>query len=67
MLKKECCKQSRHVKFMGTMTKWPVQKQTPKTEQNTQNTKTQQTIRKKRFGVFLIFIFLVSFYLLFLI
>ena len=25
-LKKECCKQCRHVKFKGTMTKWPVQK-----------------------------------------
>ena len=26
--KKECCKQYRHVKFKGTMTKWPVQKHT---------------------------------------
>jgi len=26
--KKEFCKQCRHVKFMGTTTKWPVQKQT---------------------------------------
>ena len=25
---KECCKQCRHVKFKGTPTKWPVQKQT---------------------------------------
>ena len=25
MLKKECCKQCRYVKFNGTMTKWPVQ------------------------------------------
>jgi len=24
-LKKECCKQCRHVKFKGTMTKWPNQ------------------------------------------
>jgi len=32
----ECCKQSRYVKFKGTMTKWPVQKS------NTQNnTKTR--------------------------
>ena len=23
---KECCKQCRYVMFMGTMTKWPVQK-----------------------------------------
>ena len=29
--KKECCKQCRHVKFKGTMTKWPVQKLTHKT------------------------------------
>jgi len=33
--KKECCKQCRHVKFKGTMTKLPVHKQT-----NTQNTHT---------------------------
>jgi len=26
--KKECCKQCRYVKFKGSMTKWPVQKQT---------------------------------------
>jgi len=31
--KKECCKQCRHVKFKGTMTKWPVQKQTHITAQ----------------------------------
>ena len=45
--KKECCKQCRHVKFKGTMTKWPVQKQTHRTAQNMQNTKTHQTFRKK--------------------
>ena len=27
-LKKKCCKQCGQVKFMGTMTKWPVQKHT---------------------------------------
>ena len=32
-LKKECCKQCRHVKFMGTMTTLPVQKQTHRTTQ----------------------------------
>ena len=26
--KKKCCKQCGQVKFMGTMTKWPVQKHT---------------------------------------
>ena len=36
---KECCKQCRHVKFKGTMPKWPVQNQTHRTAQNTQNTK----------------------------
>ena len=30
---KECCKQCRLVKFKGTMTKWPVQKQTHRTAQ----------------------------------
>jgi len=31
--KKECCKQCRYVKFKGTMTQWPVQKQTHRTTQ----------------------------------
>jgi len=62
MVKQECCKQCRYVKFKGTMTKWPVQKQTHKTAQNTQNTqntKTQQTFseNKNMFCVFRIFIF----------
>ena len=39
--KKECCKQCRHVKFKGTMTKWPVRRKTHRTTQNAQNTKTQ--------------------------
>ena len=30
---KECCKQCRYVMFKGTMTKWPVQKQTQGTTQ----------------------------------
>ena len=30
---KECCKQSRYVKFKGTLTKWPVQKLTHRTTQ----------------------------------
>jgi len=33
MLKNECCKQCRYVKFKGTMTKWPIQKTTYKTTQ----------------------------------
>ena len=37
-LKKECCKQCRHVKFKSTMTKWPVQKYThAEQHKNTQN------------------------------
>jgi len=31
--KKECCKQCRYVKFMGTLTKWPVQKPTQRKTQ----------------------------------
>jgi len=31
--KKECCKQCRHVKCKGTMTKWPVQSPTNRTTQ----------------------------------
>ena len=38
-IKKECCKQCRHVKFKGIMTKWPEQKETHSTK-NTQITKT---------------------------
>jgi len=30
---KECCKQCRYVKFKGTITKWPVHKQTHRTTQ----------------------------------
>jgi len=33
MFKEECCKQYRHVKFKGTITEWPVQKQTHRTIQ----------------------------------
>jgi len=32
-VQKECCKQCRHVKYKGTMTKWPVQKTTHRTTQ----------------------------------
>ena len=31
--KKYCCKQCKHVKFKGTMTKWPVQKESLRTAQ----------------------------------
>ena len=47
----ECCKQCRHVKFKGTMTKWPVHKQTHRAAQNTQNIK-QNIIQNKLFYVF---------------
>ena len=33
MFKKECCKQCRHVKFKGTVSKWTVQKPTNRTTQ----------------------------------
>jgi len=36
----KCCEQCRQVKFMGTMTKWPIQKQTHRTVQNMQKNKT---------------------------
>jgi len=39
---KKCCKQCRHVKLKGTMTKKFMQKQTAR---NTQNNKTQQTFK----------------------
>ena len=35
---KECCKQCRHVKFKGTITKCPEQKQTHRTAQKTRRT-----------------------------
>jgi len=44
---KEKYKQQRHVKFKGTMTKRPIQKQTHITAQKHVNTKTQQTFRKQ--------------------
>ena len=31
MFKERFCKQCRHIKFMGSMKKWPVQKQTHRT------------------------------------
>ena len=49
---KECCKQCRYFKFKGTMTKWPVQKLTHRTTQNTYNIMTQQTFRKTIFLCF---------------
>ena len=52
MFKKECCKQCRYVKFKGAMTKWPVQKLTQRTTQNTYNTMTQQTFKKTIFLCF---------------
>ena len=41
----KCCTQCRQFKLMGTMTKWPLQKQTHGTAQNTQNNMTLQTFR----------------------
>jgi len=46
--KKTCCKQCKQVKFKGTTTKWPVQKQTLKTAQNTQANPMLQTSRIRR-------------------
>jgi len=47
--KKTGWNQWRQVKFKGTMTKWPLQKQTFRTAQNAQNNKTLQTLKKTNF------------------
>ena len=43
--------------FKGTMTKWPVQKLTQGTTQNSYNIMTQQTFRQTIFCVFRIFLY----------
>jgi len=48
MLKKECCKQCRYVKFKGTMTKWPIQKQTHRTTQKHVEHQDATDIQKKQ-------------------
>ena len=45
--KNECCEQCRHVKFKGTMTKWPVQKQTHRTAQKHAKHQDATDIQKK--------------------
>jgi len=52
--KKECCKQCGHVKFMGTMTKWPVQKHTEHHKTRSQ----QGRNRHKEITIFCVFRFL---------
>ena len=50
--KKDYCKQCRHVKFKGTMTKWPVQKQTHGTAQKHVEHRDATDIKHKLFFVF---------------
>ena len=45
MFKEKCCKQRRHFKFKGTITKRLVQKQTHRTAQKHVNAKTNQTLK----------------------
>ena len=66
--KKLCCKQCRYVTFKGTMTKWPVQKPTYRTRQNTKRhrhyPKQQKTHNKNMFvfvGIFLFSFFIGNF------
>ena len=49
--KKECCKQCRQVKFKGTMTKRPVQKQTHRTAKIHAENYDATDIQNKRFFV----------------
>jgi len=53
-VQKKCCKQCGQVKFMGTMTKWPVQK-------HTEHHKTQSIQRRKRHKETTFFVFFVFF------
>jgi len=50
--KKKCCKQCGQGKFIGTMTKWPVQKHT----EHNKTRSIQQTLRNNYFCVFRIFL-----------
>jgi len=52
MLKERMCKQCRHVKFMGNMTKWTVQKQTHRTTQKHVEHQDATAIQKKLLFVF---------------
>ena len=60
---KECCKQCRHVKYKGTMTNWPVHKQTHRTTQKHLKHQDETDIQKQNYFVeFFIFHFiLISF------
>jgi len=49
MLKKESCQQCKHVKFQGTLTKWPVQKQTHRAAQKQAERQDSTDIQKKTF------------------
>ena len=53
--KKECCKQCRHVRFKGTMTKWPVQKHTHRLAQKHVEYQDSTDIQEKTIS-YLIFI-----------
>ena len=54
MLKKECCKHCRHVKFKDTMTKWPVHRKTHRTIQNTEHQDATDIQENKLLCVFVI-------------
>ena len=57
--KKKCCKQCGQVKFMGTMTKWPVQKHTDhhKTRSKQGRNRHKEITIFLCFSIFLFFIF----------
>ena len=45
--KKECCKQCRHVKFKGTITKWPEHRKKHRTKQKHKEHQNATDIQKK--------------------
>jgi len=57
--KNKCCKQCRHVKFKGTMTKLPVQKQTLRTAQTYTEPQDATDIQSQLFFVFFRFFYFV--------
>ena len=60
MLEEKCCKQYKQVKFKGTMTKWPVQKQTHRTAQNRQNIQTKVFLCDFEFSINTYILFLLK-------
>jgi len=58
MLKKECCKHYRHVKFKGTMTKWPVHRKTHRTIQKHRTPRRNRHSGKQTIVCFVIYYFI---------